>query len=582
MTRAPLSLAPARANLRDHPGGGYVLTSTHGLPDPVDHLLVLLERWAERAPDRPFLAERPAPGAAGWTTTTFGETWRRAPHLAGGLRALGVSAERPLMVLSDNSVTQGLLTFATMAAGAPIAPVSPAYSLLSQDHAKLKDVAAQLTPGAIYVEDAALYGKALAALGLDVPIIARRNGGTHTVDELEQAAPFMASLGPDSIAKVLFTSGSTGRPKGVINTQRMLCSNQRAIEVMWPFLAERPPVLVDWLPWSHTFGGNHNLNMMLHNGGTLYIDGGKPAPGRFDETVRNLAEVPSTLHFNVPGGYGLLVDALEADDALRDTFFSRLDVIFYAAAALPQNLWTRLEALSMASRGERVHMLSAWGSTETSPLCTSVHFPIDRAGVLGLPAPGTEIRLVPTDDDRLELRVRGPNVTPGYWRSPELTAEAFDEDGFVHMGDAARFADPEDPSQGIVFAGRTAENFKLMSGTWVLVGTLRVDLVAACEGLVQDCVVAGHDREAIGLLVFPTPAGVAAGPEAIREKLAAFNDANPSNSRRVARLLVLEEPPNIDAGEITDKGYINQRAVLTHRAEQVEALFGQGRRSLGV
>ena len=578
MNRAPLSLAPARAHLRPHPTGGHVLTSAHPLPTPVDHLLLLLQRWAEQAPDRVFLAERPTLGAPDWRTVSFGASMDQVPRLAGGLRALGVSAERPLMLLSGNSIAQGLLLLAAMAAEAPASPVSPAYSLMSRDHAKLRDVAAQLTPGAIYVEDPAPFAAALDALALDVPVIARRRVGraTHGLDELLGAAPFMGRPGPDMVAKILFTSGSTGRPKGVINTQRMLCSNQQAIATVWPFLAERPPVIVDWLPWSHTFGGNHNFHLVLHNGGTLYIDGGKPAPGRFDETVRNLAEVASTLHFNVPRGYGLLVDALEADDRLRDRFFSELDVLFYAAAALPQNLWDRLEALSLAARGERVHMLSAWGSTETAPMATTVHFPIDQAGVLGLPAPGTEIRLVPTDDDRLELRVRGPNVTPGYWRSPELTAAAFDDDGFFEMGDAGRLADPHDPAAGIVFAGRTAENFKLTSGTWVLVGSLRVDLVAACAPLVQDCVIAGHDRESLGLLVFPTPAGQAAGREALRAKLQAFNADNPMNSRRIARALLLDTPPDIDAGEITDKGYLNQRAVLANRAEAVATLFGDG------
>ncbi|MCB9763815.1 MAG: feruloyl-CoA synthase [Alphaproteobacteria bacterium] len=577
MRFAPLSLAPPDARYTPHPAGGGVLTTAQPLAPHADHLLILLERWAAEAPDRVFLAERPAPGQPGWRTVTFAEAHRQALRLAGGLRALGATAERPLMILSGNSLTQGLLILGAMAVGIPAAPISPAYSLLSRDHAKLKDVAAQLTPGAIYVEDGAPFARALAALGLDVPVIARQNPppGAHTPEALRQAEPLLADLGPDTIAKILFTSGSTGRPKGVINTQRMLCANQQAIAQLWPFLGERPPVLVDWLPWSHTFGGNHNFNMMLHNGGTLYIDAGKPAPGAFAETVRNLGEVPSTLHFNVPRGYGLLLDALEQDADLRRVFFQDLDVIFYAGAALPQNLWARLEALAIQARGQRIHMLSAWGSTETAPMATAVHFPIERAGVIGLPAPGTEIRMIPVDD-RLELRVRGPNVTPGYWRSPALTARAFDGEGFFKMGDAARFADPEDPSKGIVFAGRTAENFKLQSGTWVLVSALRLDLIAACAPWIQDCVIAGHDRNAVGILIFPSTDAIAdpaAARAGLRATLEAFNRENPMNSRRVARALLLEEPPDIDAGEITDKGYLNQRAILQRRAAQVARLY---------
>ena len=380
----------------------------------------------------------------------------------------------------------------------------------------------------------------------------------------------------------------------------MLCSNQQAIAQGWPFLGERPPVIVDWLPWSHTFGGNHNFNLVLRNGGTLYIDGGKPAPGLIETTVRNLGEVPSTLHFNVPRGYDMLLPWLERDRALRETFFKHLDAIFYAAAALPQPLWERLERLAIETTGERVAMLAAWGSTETAPCATQVHFPIDRAGVIGLPVPGTEIKLAPTaaTAGKLELRVKGPGVTPGYWRHPELQREILDEDGFLKMGDAGRLADPENPAAGLVFDGRLGENFKLASGSWVHVGELRTALVAALAPVVQDVVVTGLNRSEIGLLVFPNPAGcrslcppLADRPEdlplaelirrpevrsALLTGLAAHNAANPASSRRVARALLVVEPPAIDAGEITDKGYLNQRAVLTRRAALVERLHGEG------
>ncbi|HUI19186.1 MAG TPA: AMP-binding protein, partial [Alphaproteobacteria bacterium] len=400
-----------------------------------------------------------------------------------------------------------------------------------------------------------------------------------------------AEVGPDSVAKILFTSGSTGRPKGVINTQRMLASNQQAIAQLWPFLEERPPVLVDWLPWNHTFGGNHNFNMVVRNGGTLYIDGGKPAPGLIETTVRNLSEVPATIHFNVPRGYDMLVPYLERDAELRRTFFRELDVIFYAAAALPQHLWDRLERLAIEATGRRVVMLAAWGSTETAPEATAVHFLIEHPGVIGLPAPGIEIKLAPVSG-KLELRVRGPNLTPGYWRRPELTAELFDEEGFLKMGDAGKLADPADPAKGILFDGRLAENFKLMSGSWVQVGELRTELITATAPVAQDIVITGHDRETVGLLVFANPAGcrglcrdaahdtpleTLVGRSEVRERLAqglaAHNAVNPGSSRRIAAALLMAEPPSIDAGEITDKGYINQRAVLERRAALVERLY---------
>ncbi len=359
---------------------------------------------------------------------------------------------------------------------------------------------------------------------------------------------------------------------------------------MWPFLAERPPVIVDWLPWSHTFGGNHNFNLALRNGGTLYIDGGKPAPGLIDGTVRNLREVPSTFYFNVPRGFEMLIPYLERDAVLREMFFRDLDAIFYAAAALPQPLWEKLEDLSITATGRRVVMLSAWGSTETAPSATQVHFLIERAGVIGLPGPGTEIKLAPVDG-KLELRVRGPNVTPGYWQRPELHSAAFDEEGFLKTGDAGKLADPDDPSQGILFDGRLAENFKLMSGTWVHVGELRLAILAAGAPIIQDVVVTGHDRHEVGLLVFPNPAGCRAlcnagedvplvelirRPEVhsrLQACLEAYNAANRTSSRRIARVLLLAEPPSIQAGEITDKGYVNQRAVLARRAALVEQLY---------
>jgi feruloyl-CoA synthase len=570
-------------------------------------------RWAAEAPDRTFLAERHTgqETADGWRRVSYGAALDDVERIASALLARGLGPERPVAILSDNGVDNGLLQLAAMHVGVPVAPISPAYSLLSKDHAQLRYLLELTRPGLVYAVDGVRFAEAFAAVpseGVEIVVSGNPPSAREVTafSALLEAPPSPAvetrfgEVGPETVAKILFTSGSTGKPKGVINTQRMLVSNQQAIAQGWPFLEERPPVIVDWLPWSHTFGGNHNFNMILRNGGTLYIDKGKPAPGLLEATLANLREVPSTLHFNVPRGYDMLIPWLERDSALCEMFFSDLDAIFYAAAALPQNLWEKLERLAIATTGRRVPMLAAWGSTETAPCATQVHFWIERAGVIGLPVPGTEIKLAPTATDKLELRVKGPNVTPGYWKQPELTREIFDEDGFLKMGDAGRLADPEDPAAGIVFDGRLGENFKLTSGSWVHVGELRTELVAAGAPVVQDLVVTGQDRSEVGLLVFPNPAGcrtlcqMAENPEnpenapladlirrpevrdALVAALAAHNAANPASSRRVARALLLAEPPSIDAGEITDKGYINQRAVLARRAALVERLYGEG------
>jgi feruloyl-CoA synthase len=400
-----------------------------------------------------------------------------------------------------------------------------------------------------------------------------------------------AATGPATVAKILFTSGSTGVPKGVLNTQRMMCSNQQAILQVWPFLSERAPVLVDWLPWSHTFGGNHNFNMVLFHGGTLFIDDGKPAPGLLARTLASLRAHAPTLYFNVPRGFDMLAGHLERDDELRARFFSRLDVLFYAGAALPQSVWARIERVALVARGRPVFMSSAWGATETAPLVTSLHYEVSRAGVIGLPAPGCELRLVPRAGT-YELRVRGPGVTPGYLGRPDLSADAFDEHGAYITGDAGRLADPEEPSRGVVFDGRIAEDFKLTSGTWVQAGKLRLAAISAAGGVAQDVVVVGEGRDAVSLLVFPSVAACRAlvgdeegaqelsaligQPEvraALCDGLAAYNRAHKASSRRIDRALLLASPPRIDAGEITDKGYLNQRAVIERRAARVEQLY---------
>ena len=576
--------------------GNLVLSSPHPLGQGVAQLGLYLRHWAEAAPDRTFLAERNTDSNGGaWRKVSFGAARSQADAISKALLDRDLGPERPLMILSGNSLKQALLTLGAMQVGIPVAPVSPAYSLMSQDFAKLRHIFDLVCPALIYVEDAAPFAGALESLDLDgVEVL--DGCGTAFQDLLATTADArvetaFAGQGPDSVAKYLFTSGSTGLPKGVINTQGMLCSNMQQLQQIWPFLLEQPPVLVDWLPWNHTFGGNIVFNNAMANGGTLYIDGGKPAPGLIDMTADNLRRASPSLYYNVPAGFAALLPFLETDEALRDNFFRDLRLIFYAGAALPQDLWRRMETVSMQSLGRAVPMVSAWGSTETAPMATSVHWAIDRAGVIGLPVPGTEIKMVP-NGGKMELRVRGPNVTPGYLKRPDLTAEAFDGEGFYCIGDAGLFADPENPVKGLVFDGRVAEDFKLTTGTWVNTGGLRLAALGAAAPVLQDVVVAGHDRDFVALLAWPNLVGCqslsgksdldaegAVSSEAVRQHirdgLGTYNNANPASSTHISRLLLLAEPPAIDANEITDKGYINQRAVLENRGGEVGRLYAE-------
>ena len=556
--------------------------------------------WAGRTPDRVFLQERaaPAPGAP-WRRMTYAATLARVEKLAAGLLSLGLGQDRPLAILGDNSIDHALLTLACLHVGVPVTPVSPAYSLQSRDHLKLRGILRTLGPGAIFAPDAAVFGAALAAARevADVPVIATLDGGgTIGLDTLAaqgdaaSVASANAAINPDTIAKILFTSGSTSDPKGVVNPQRMLLASQQSKAQVWPFLERDPPVFLDWLPWSHTFGGNHNFNMALRNGGTLIIDNGKPAPGLFQRTLDNIRDTSSNIYFNVPRGFDMLVAELKKDESLRIKFFDKLQVIFYAGAALPQNLWDDLIALSRATIGEPVVMVSAWGSTETAPLATDCHFQAERSGVIGVPVPGVELKLVP-NAGKQEIRVRGLNVTPGYWKRPDLTQKAFDEDGFYLIGDAVRWFDPDHPAKGLLFDGRVVEDFKLMSGTFVNVTGVRVHGVECLAPLAQDIVVTGHDREQVGFLVFANPVaaraiaglGEDAAPEAViahpavvahvKAGLAKMKASGAGSAGYAARALLMAEPPNVDAGEITDKGYINQRACLTRRADLVARLY---------
>jgi feruloyl-CoA synthase len=598
---API-FAPPQVEHARYGDGSHVLRSARRLAAVPRAVGVWLEKWAAEDPGRTFLAAREETG--GWRKLTYGQALKTAQAIGQSLleRGLVRPAGRPILILADNGLDHASIVLGAMHVGVPVAPVSVAYARLSRDFAKLRYIFDLIDPELIYVDDAERFQQALKAIGAGrTEIVASRGslagasltpfqslcGATPT----SAVAQAFAGVGPDTVAKILFTSGSTGQPKGVINTQRMMCVNQESAAATWSFLERQPPVIVDWLPWNHTFGANHNFNMMLRNGGTLYIDEGKPVPALVGQTVANLREVSPTVVFNVPRGYAALLDHLESDAVLRRSFFGRLDMLLYAAAALPQSLWDRLQSLGLEVRGRKVPFVSSWGLTETAPIATSVHWPLDRPGNIGVPVPGVEVRLVPVGE-KLEVRVKGDNVTPGYFKNPEQSRQALDEQGWFKTGDAARLADPANPAAGLLFDGRTAENFKLSSGTWVNVGTLRTAVIAAAAPVIEDAVITGHDRDEIGLLIFPSLAGIMgltphlssqatmaerlADPrvrQIVVAGLARHNALTQGSSMRVGRCLILIDPPSIDASEITDKGYLNQRAVLAHRAELVERLY---------
>ncbi len=591
------------ATLESRPDGSTVVRSTEPLGEHAARLTDRFIAHAEATPERTLIARRvplPGGGYGDWRRVSYGEALATARSLAQALLDRGVSVERPLVILSGNDIEHLLLGLGAMLAGVPHAPVSPAYSLLSQDHSKLKHVFAVLTPGLVYAAGPA-YAKAIAAVvPSDVGVVLGEGMLEGRVTEsfaalaATPATPRVdaahAAVGPDTIAKFLFTSGSTKLPKAVVNTQRMLCSNQQMIRQCFPHLASVPPVLVDWLPWNHTFGGNHNVGITIYNGGTLYIDDGKPTPQLIGETLRNLREIAPTLYFNVPKGFEEIARALETDAALRDTLFSRVQMFFFSGAGLSQPVWDQLERIAEQHVGERIRMLTGLGMTETAPfaICANAHEV--KSGHIGLPAPGVEMKLTPVGG-KVEVRYRGPNVTPGYWRDPGQTAESFDEEGYFRSGDAAKPMDPAAPGLGYVFDGRIAEDFKLATGTFVSVGPLRARIIAAGDPLLQDVVIAGLNRNEIGLLIFPrldacrAHAGLAAdakpaevlGNDTVRgffQRLLDVLHAQGSGSAtRPARALVLAEPPSIDRGEVTDKGSINQRAVLTHRDADVVRLY---------
>jgi feruloyl-CoA synthase len=580
------TFAPPDIEMERRDDGAIVLRSRRPLTAWEPSITSVLARKAAEHPERPLAAQRDAHDR--WIELTYGEAHAKALSLATAFTNIGLGPERPLMILSGNSLEHLLVSLGAYAASVPVMPISVAYSLMSADHARIKAIAALTEPGLVFADDATPFAAALDAIADRVPhaLVARGDrAGALGLDELEATAPgHIEDPSPDTIAKLLFTSGSTGVPKGVINTHRMLCSNQAMLQSLWPFLTDEPPVLVDWLPWSHTFGANHNLNLALFNGGTIYIDDGKPAPPLFGRTLAALNDVPPTLYFNVPAGYALLAPALENDRQLAERFFSRLRFMFYAAAALPDALAARLRRVAEAHADHEVPLTSSWGTTETSPASTTMHYLGAPTGCIGVPYPGISIKLVPVGE-RLEIRVKGPSVTPGYYRQPELTAETFDEEGYYRSGDAATLIDEHDPNRGLLFDGRIAENFKLLTGTWVPAGLLRTRLLSAA-GVLTDAVICGHDAEYVSAMAWVNPAearkhldtseDVPLDDRRLREHLAraltTLNDDLGSASR-IARLLLLETPPSLDAGEITDKGYLNQRRCVACRAGEVARLY---------
>ncbi|AGL85285.1 feruloyl-CoA synthase [Pseudomonas sp. Eqa60] len=562
-------------------------------------LLDRLLHWARVRPEQTFIAAREDGGD--WRRVSYGQMLDSVRAIAQGLLGYGLSADKPLALLSGNDIEHLQLALGAMYAGIPYCPVSPAYSLLSQDFAKLRHVCDLLQPGLVFVSDAGAYQRAIdAVLPPETPLICvrgqvpgRRQASFASLlaePGAAEADAAFAATGPDSIAKFLFTSGSTKLPKAVITTQRMLCANQQMLLQTFPVFGEEPPVLVDWLPWNHTFGGSHNVGIVLYNGGSFYLDDGKPTAQGFAETLRNLKEISPTAYLTVPKGWEELVNALEQDAELRECFFKRMSLFFFAAAGLSQSVWDRLDRVAEQHCGERIRMMAGLGMTEAAPSCTFTTGPLSMAGYIGLPAPGCEVRLVPVDG-KLEGRFRGPHIMPGYWRAAQQTAEVFDALGFYCSGDALKLADPHDPQLGLMFDGRIAEDFKLSSGVFVSVGPLRNRAVLEGSPYVQDLVVAAPDRECLGALVFPRLyecrrlAGLAAEASDAQvlasapvrqwfgDWLQRLNRDASGNASRLEWIALQVEPASIDRGEITDKGSINQRAVLQWRAEQVEDLY---------
>src|SRR6266481_1680595 len=595
----PISFGDPAVSIDRREDGNIYLRPKIALGEYPLRLTDRLHHWAKAEPNRIFMAERAAGGL--WRQISYAQLLASSRHIASGLLARGLSADKPVVILSGNSIDHALLAFGALYAGIPFCPVSPAYSLISRDYGKLGFAMKLLTPGLVFADDATKFAEALSTnVPAEIEIVASRGevpgrkvtklGDLLATPEHPGLDAAHDAIGPDTIAKFLLTSGSTGNPKAVINTQRMICANQVMLRETLAFLKDEPPVIVDWLPWNHTFGGNHNIGLTLYNGGSMYLDEGKPMPGGIEETVRNLQEISPTVYFNVPKGYESLLPYLRDDQGLRAKFFDRLHAMFFSGAALSPFVWNSLDELAVKEKGYRVPMLTGLGATETAPFFMSVNPRTSRSGHVGLPVSGNDAKLIP-NNGKLEVRAKGPNVTPGYWRQPELTAAAFDDEGFYRFGDAIKPVDPNDLSAGFDFDGRIAEDFKLASGTWVSVGPLRARFVAACAPLVRDVVIAGINRDEVSALVildldgcrlinptlpFDDLAATAGDPlirDAFRERFCKFLETATGSSTRITRAILLDTPLSIDRGEVTDKGSINQRAVLDHRSRLIDELY---------
>jgi feruloyl-CoA synthase len=596
----PVRLGKPDVVLETRAGGVMHIRATQPLGKYHRKLSDALEHWTKTAPERIFLAQRDTQG--NWRKLSYAQVLSNVRRIGAALLRRGLSPDKPIVVLSGNDIDHALLGLAATYVGIPYAPISPAYSLMSSDFGKLRMIIELLTPGLVFVNDGGPFARALYATVPDEAelVVARNPLGDRKAtlfsdlvgaqDDAGVAAAHAAVM-PETIVKFLFTSGSTGSPKAVINTHRMLCSNQAMLASGFAFVTDEPPVVVDWLPWSHTFGSNHNFNMVLTCGGSLYIDDGNPTPPGVPKTVRNLREIAPTIYFNVPKGYEALIAHFRADEALRRNFFSRLKVLFYAGAGLNQTTWDELTQLAIETTGQRIILLSSLGSTETSPLALACSWDFDRPGNIGVPAPDVELKLVP-NEGKLEARLRGPHITPGYWRQDDQTRDAFDDEGFYKIGDALKFVDPNDPGKGLLFDGRIAEDFKLSTGTWVSVGPLRARFIDHFAPYVRDVVFAGADRDFIAALIFPdieacrklgglaqdTPTSDIVGAPDVRQKFAELlknlSALSQGSSTRVARAILMAELPSMDKSEMTDKGSINQRAVLRNRAALVDELYG--------
>jgi feruloyl-CoA synthase len=596
-TLRPVALGPQDVLVERRPDGSMLLRSPQKLGPYPNKITERLVHWAQETPDRVLFAQRDATGA--WRKVTYVQALHQARAIGQALLERNLSPDRPIAILSGNDIEHALLGLGALYAGIPYAPISPAYSLVSSDLARLRSIFDLITPGLVFAADGKAFARASeTVVPADVEIVVTRNppAGRATLFEDLHATPTTIdaahdAINGDTIAKFLFTSGSTGVPKCVINTQRMWCSNQVMLRQSLAFLADEPPVIVDWAPWHHTAGGNHDVGIALFNGGTFYIDDGKPTPGAIEETVRNLREIAPTWYFNVPKGFEALLPHLRDDKALREKFFSRVKMLWFAGAALAQHVFEEVQVLAVQACGERILFSTGFGSTETAPFALARTWPAANATNMGLPGAGLELKLVP-NEGKMEARVRGPNITPGYWRQPDYTAAAFDEEGFYKLGDAFKFADPNDPKQGLLFDGRIAENFKLATGTWVHVGPMRGQFVDAFAPYVRDAVIAGEGRDDVAVLVFPNidacrtlcpDLAAGAAPDAIvndarvrahfttmLEKMARTSTGS---STKICRALLMVEPPSLDKAEMTDKGSINQRAVLTNRTALVEEIY---------